>query len=85
MTSTANLDEILTFITGWLSQLLGQPVAPDANFGALGMDSLDAVNLADALADRLGRDEVPVATILEHPTPRSLADWLAHETSLSEQ
>jgi acyl carrier protein len=74
--STASEQDIATFITGWLSTQLGQPVQPEANFGALGMDSLDAVALTDALADRLGVDELPVSLVLDYPSALVLAQHL---------
>lgn len=70
-------EEILSFTTAWLSGQLGQPVLPDANFGAIGMDSLDAVSLTDALADKLEVDELPVSIVLDYPTARALAHHLA--------
>lgn len=69
--------EILDFTTDWLSQQLGQPVTAEANFGALGMDSLDAVELTDALAEKLGLDELPVNLILDYPSLTALAEYLA--------
>lgn len=77
--STRSSQEILSFITSWLSHLLGVTVLPNANFGAIGMDSLDAVALTDALTDRLGIDELPVSIVLDHPSPQSLSEWLATE------
>lgn len=81
--STPSAHEILDFTTSWLSQQLGTTVLPEANFGAIGMDSLDAVALTDALADRLGIDELPVSIVLDHPSPQSLSEWLANELRAS--
>lgn len=67
------------FVTNWLSRQLGQAVNAQANFGALGMDSLDAVELTDALADELGVEQVDVSLILDHPTPARLADFLSSQ------
>ncbi|MCA9796973.1 MAG: acyl carrier protein [Candidatus Eremiobacteraeota bacterium] len=71
--------QLRTFIVDWLTEQLGHTVAPEANFGALGMDSIDAVELTDALAEKLGWDDLPVSMILDHPSPRQLADQLASE------
>lgn len=71
-------DEDLTaFITDWLGRQLGHGIQPDANFGALGLDSLDAVELTDALAEKLGVDELPVSLILDHASPAALAAHLS--------
>jgi acyl carrier protein len=70
-------EEILSFTTEWLSVQLGQPVLPEANFGALGMDSLDAVALTDALADKLGLDELPVSMVLDYPSALALSEQLS--------
>lgn len=69
--------EIATFITEWLGGQLGQTVLPEANFGALGMDSLDAVGLVDALADRLGMDDLAVSLVLDYPTATALSVHLS--------
>ena len=71
--------EIEEFVTEWLSKQLGQSVSAQANFGALGMDSLDAVELTDALADELGVEQVDVSLILDHPTPARLAEFLSSQ------
>lgn len=76
---TQDRKEIEVFVTNWLSRQLGQAVNAQANFGALGMDSLDAVELTDALADELGVEQVDVSLILDHPTPARLADFLSSQ------
>jgi acyl carrier protein len=65
--------ETLTFITQWLSEQLKRDVAPDAHFATLGLDSLDAVRLVDAVAEKFGVDELPVSLVLEHPVLSELA------------
>lgn len=62
---------------GWLEEQLGQSVNAEAEFAGLGIDSLDAVRLTDALAAQLGIDELPVALMLEHPSIPSLSGHLA--------
>lgn len=74
-------EKIEEFVKTWLSRQLGQSVSAEANFGALGMDSLDAVELTDALADELGVEQVDVSLILDHPTPARLAEYLSGQSS----
>lgn len=69
--------QISDFIVQWLTEQLGQQVGPDAEFTALGLDSLDAVRMTDALAAKLGIDELPVSLVLEHPSVSALAGHLA--------
>lgn len=75
-----NSQEILAFITNWLAEQLGQTeVGADANFATLGLDSLDAVELTDALASHLGIEELPVSVILDFPSASALATELASD------
>jgi acyl carrier protein len=74
---TTDRQEIETFISRWLKEHLEQDVELDANFGAVGMDSLDAVQLIDDLAQLVGAEELPISLILEHPTTAELAEHLA--------
>ncbi|HEY4181374.1 MAG TPA: acyl carrier protein [Kofleriaceae bacterium] len=69
--------QISEFIVQWLGEQLGQQVGDSAEFTALGLDSLDAVRMTDALAAKLGVDELPVAVVLEHPSVSALATHLA--------
>ncbi|HEY4058510.1 MAG TPA: acyl carrier protein [Kofleriaceae bacterium] len=69
--------QISEFIVQWLSEQLGQKVGADAEFTALGLDSLDAVRMTDALAAKLSVDELPVSVVLEHPSVSALATHLA--------
>jgi acyl carrier protein len=72
-----DVNEISAFIVEWLSEQLGQPVNPDAELAGLGIDSLDAVRLTDALAVRLGVEELSVELMLEHPSIPALSRHLA--------
>ena len=74
---TKDVRDIETFVVRWLKEQLEQDVDSDANFAALGMDSLDAVRFTDELAEFIGVEEVPVSLILDHPTARELAGHLA--------
>jgi acyl carrier protein len=73
---TRGIQDIETFIAAWLKEQLEQEVGSDANFAALGMDSLDAVRFTDELAEFIGFDELPVSLILDHPTGAELARYL---------
>ena len=77
MKESLSSTELRGFIVNWLSSQLGHSVKPEANFGALGLDSLDAVELTDALAEKLGVDELPISLILDHASPVALAEHLA--------
>lgn len=48
-------------------------VGPDSSLRALGMDSIQAMDLHDALEARTGA-ALPMATLFERPTPRGLAE-----------
>jgi len=74
---TKDVRDIETFVVRWLKEQLEQDVDAEANFAALGMDSLDAVRFTDDLAEFIGVEEVPVSLILDHPTARELAGHLA--------
>jgi acyl carrier protein len=69
--------EIEAVIVGWIDRQLDIECSAESNFAALGLDSLDAVELTEVLAEQLGLEEVPISWILDHPTPRSLALRLA--------
>lgn len=77
MASGRDANELAAFIRSWLSNQLQQEVGDDAEFAALGLDSLDAVRLTDELGEFLAIDELPVALVLEHPTVSALAAHLA--------
>jgi len=69
--------DIESFISNWFKAQLEQDVELHANFGAVGMDSLDAVQLIDDLALFLDVEELPISLLLEHPTTAELATQLA--------
>lgn len=65
----------------WLEDVVARrpratPFDPDASFAALGLDSVDRLELAGALDDWLG-GELPSTLTYELPTPRLLAEHLA--------
>ena len=72
--------EIERSILSWLSQTIGPNVAqtidPESCFFDYGVDSLALVKLGAYLSELLGKT-VSDDTILDHPTPRELAQFLA--------
>jgi acyl carrier protein len=74
MAKTEN--EIVWFMVRWLSEQLRREVGADANFAALGLDSIDMVRLTDALAEDMGVEELPISLVLDHPTISALAAQL---------
>jgi acyl carrier protein len=74
---TKDSSDIENYINAWLKEELEQEVDSEANFAALGMDSLDAVRLTDDLAEFMGIEELPVTLILDHPTTSELAAHLS--------
>jgi acyl carrier protein len=73
---TRETTDIEMFIANWMKEQLEQEVDSDANFAAVGMDSLDAIRFTDDLAAFIGVDELPISLILDHPTGRDLAKHL---------
>ncbi len=75
-------EELVTFIRGWLAEQLGQAeVAAEVECATLGLDSRDAVELTDALAQHLGAEELPVSLILDFPSAKALAQELSRGDS----
>ncbi len=70
---------LLSITRGEISQVLRFPdpgqVPPHDSFEALGIDSLDAVELSHRLARVLGQ-KLPASLLCEHPTPTAVADYL---------
>ncbi len=72
-------EELRRILAAEVKRALGlsaeEPLAPDQDLLALGLDSLMALDLAQALEPRLGRRVSP-ANVLEHPSLESLARFL---------
>jgi len=68
--------EIAEFIASWLSRALGRAVGVDAVFEEVGLDSLDAVRLTQAVGRELGRELSPTLA-MDFPTIGLLAGHLA--------
>ncbi len=66
----ARLMQLFTEVTGVAE------VGPEEDFFALGGHSLSAIRLLAKLRHHTGRD-LALRTLLENPTPRALAPWLA--------
>lgn len=70
---------LLSIIRGEIAQALGfrdpEQVPPQHSFEALGLDSLDAVELSHRLGTVLGQ-KLPASLTNEHPTPTAVADYL---------
>jgi acyl carrier protein len=80
---TRGIREIEGFIAAWIKEQLEQEVDAEANFAAIGMDSLDAVRFTDELAEFMGLDELPISLMLDHPTAAALARYLAQQSSVT--
>ena len=78
----AATQKLTDFMLGWLGQQLQHPVAADAELASLGLDSIDMVRLADAVAEHLGMDDLPVAVLLDHASVGAAA---AHVAKLKNQ
>jgi acyl carrier protein len=59
----------------WLSARLQQAVAPNSDFIAMGIDSLDVVMLMGDLSERIGREAHP-RLALDYPSASALAAHL---------
>ena len=70
---------LLSIIRGEIARVLGlgdpEQVPPHHSFEALGLDSLEAVELSHRLATVLGQ-KLPASLTNEHPTPTAVADYL---------
>ncbi|WP_223115391.1 amino acid adenylation domain-containing protein [Luteimonas suaedae] len=72
----ALLSVIRTEIARFLRLRDLEQVPPHRALEALGLDSLDSVELSHRLSTVLGR-KLPASTFIEHPTPNAVADHLA--------
>ncbi|MFD9740798.1 SDR family NAD(P)-dependent oxidoreductase [Umezawaea sp. NPDC059074] len=74
VTSVADEDAMVDLVRAETAAALGHPgpVAADAEFGDLGLDSLTSVELRDRLTAATGRP-LTLTALLSHPTPRELA------------
>jgi acyl carrier protein len=76
--------EIERSILGWLAEVVGPngagTVDPESSFFDYGVDSLALVRLGAYLSEQLGRT-VSDDMILDHQTPRELAEFLADTPS----
>lgn len=68
------VDVLAAVLTAW-QEVLGHPVEPTDNFFDVGGNSFKLMLVNNHLSTTLGVD-VPLVTLFEHPTPRSLADAL---------
>ncbi|RAG87645.1 hypothetical protein DN069_00455 [Streptacidiphilus pinicola] len=73
---------LLDLVRGEVALVLGHAgpdaVAPDATLRDLGLDSLAAVTLRNALASATGLS-VPATLAFEHPNPSAIAEFLADQ------
>jgi acyl-CoA synthetase (AMP-forming)/AMP-acid ligase II/acyl carrier protein len=69
-------DEITRFVASWLSEHFGRAIATDAEFSTIGLDSLEAVRMLDALAEILGVELDPMLA-LDYPSAAMLGGHLA--------
>ena len=70
--------QLQTWLTEYLAQLLGMPVAevdPTFSFELYGLDSTAAVGLTGDLSELLGQDLEPTLAY-DHPTIEALVDHL---------
>ncbi|WP_051899209.1 type I polyketide synthase [Sciscionella sediminilitoris] len=70
------LELVLSTVAGVLGYTGAGSVGADQNFADLGVDSLIAVELRNALGTATGQ-ALPAALVFDHPTPRELAALLA--------
>jgi polyketide synthase 7 len=70
-------DKLAQFMAVWLGKELGREISANAEFAALGLDSLDMVRMMDAVAVEIGVDELPISLVFDHPSVSKLAAHLA--------
>ncbi|MGZ3145563.1 SDR family NAD(P)-dependent oxidoreductase [Lentzea chajnantorensis] len=70
--------DLIAAITDMVAEALGhrvEDVSPDAALLQMGLSSLTALELRNAL-ERASGTSIPLTTLFEHPTPQSLAKYL---------
>jgi NADPH:quinone reductase-like Zn-dependent oxidoreductase len=75
-------DFLTEHVQGLLQHILGlaEPPAPDSRFLEMGMDSLMAVEMRNSLLGQFGTTvAIPSTVVFDHPTIRSLAEYLASQ------
>lgn len=79
------LEHIIEWISEKISEITGtdlHAINPDRNILDYGLDSLRSVNLIGQIEMRLGKD-IPVTSILDHPTIRRLAEFIHLQTVIA--
>jgi acyl carrier protein len=77
MTTALEIERmILRWLSGVVGPKLGKSIDPQESFFAYGIDSLAMLNLGIQLSESLQRS-VSVEEMLDHATPRELAEFLA--------
>jgi hypothetical protein len=78
MPSTATTDDLIELLVPVWTEVLGVAATPDSDFLALGGNSLSAVTIANAVAERYsacpGIEAIALQATFEAPTLRAMAD-----------
>lgn len=81
MPSTATIDDLIELLVPVWTEALGVAATPGSDFLALGGNSLSAVMIANAVAERYsacpGIEVTALQATFEAPTLRAMADLLA--------
>lgn len=76
-----NKDEILSLVrTGAEAILSPRQVSDDADFFALGMNSLQAAQLRNFILKKIGGPALGLNVVFEHPSVRSLAEYMSSDS-----
>lgn len=72
-----DVDFLELVLAAW-AETMSTPIQPGQTFTDCGLDSLSSVELQFALQTRFNDilDELPENLVLQHPSPRAVADWL---------